>query len=73
MATVERWTGDEVKALRQAKRMSLEDFAEHLGVSDRMVSKWEARGETMRIRPANQAALDTSLARSTLQIREAAG
>ena len=68
MATVERWTGVEVKALRQAQRMSLEDFAQHLGVSDRMVSKWEARAETMQIRSANQAALDTSLASSALDI-----
>jgi formylglycine-generating enzyme required for sulfatase activity len=42
--------------------MSVRRFAEHLGVSDRMVSKWEAGGEGIRPRPLNQEALDTSLA-----------
>jgi hypothetical protein len=41
--------------------MSVRAFAEHLGVSDRMVSKWEAAAETARPRSLNQAALDTSL------------
>jgi len=44
--------------------MSVREFAAHLGVSDRMVSKWEAGGPAIRPRPINQAALDTSLARS---------
>lgn len=44
--------------------MSIRDFAAHLGVSDRMVSKWEAGGSNIHPRPVNQAALDTSLARS---------
>jgi formylglycine-generating enzyme required for sulfatase activity len=69
VASVERWTGVEVRALRHALRMSLEDFAQHLGVSDRMVSKWEARGETMQIRPTNQAALDTALSRATADVQ----
>jgi formylglycine-generating enzyme required for sulfatase activity len=42
--------------------MSVREFAAHLGVSERMVSKWEAGGLTVRPRPLNQAALDTSLA-----------
>jgi formylglycine-generating enzyme required for sulfatase activity len=42
--------------------MSVREFARHLGVSDRMVSKWEADGGPVRPRPVNQAALDTSLA-----------
>jgi formylglycine-generating enzyme required for sulfatase activity len=42
--------------------MSVREFAAHLGVSDRMVSKWEAGGESIRPRPLNQSALDTSLA-----------
>ncbi|NJP50869.1 SUMF1/EgtB/PvdO family nonheme iron enzyme [Streptomyces sp. SBST2-5] len=68
MATVERWTGLEVRALREAQRMSIEAFAAKLGVSDRMVSKWEARGETIKIRPVNQAALDTALASSSPEV-----
>ena len=64
MATIELWTGVEVRALREAKRMSLREFAAHLGVSERMISKWEAGKENIRPRPVNQAALDTCLTRS---------
>lgn len=69
MTTVRQWTGMEVRALRSAKRMSIREFAAHLGVSDRMVSKWEAAGERIQPRPMNQAALDTSLARSAPEMR----
>jgi len=62
MSTVPQWTGREIRALRAARRMSVRAFAEHLGVSDRMVSRWEAAPETARPRSVNQAALDTSLA-----------
>ena len=60
MSTVPYWSGREVRALREARRMSVREFAAHLGISDRMVSKWEAGGDTIRPRPLNQAALDTS-------------
>ncbi|MFE9427924.1 SUMF1/EgtB/PvdO family nonheme iron enzyme [Kitasatospora sp. NPDC006697] len=50
--------------------MSIEAFASHLGVSDRMVSKWEARGAGIQPRPVNQAALDTSLASSGPEVHE---
>lgn len=59
MTTVQQWTGIEVRALRDAKRMSLKDFAAHLGVSERIVSNWEAGKENIKPRPVNQAALDT--------------
>ena len=36
------WTGQEVRILREASRMSVRAFAAHLGVSGRMVSKWGA-------------------------------
>jgi hypothetical protein len=49
--------------------MSVREFARHLGVSDRMVSKWEAGGEAIRPRPLNQAALDTSLALASPEIK----
>jgi formylglycine-generating enzyme required for sulfatase activity len=49
--------------------MSVREFAAHLGISDRMVSKWEAGGETIRPRPLNQAALDTSLSLASADIR----
>lgn len=64
MTTVQQWSGAEVRALRTARRMSLRDFAAHLGVSDRMISKWEAAGFRIQPRPVNQAALDTSLAQA---------
>jgi transcriptional regulator with XRE-family HTH domain len=63
VVTVQQWSGVEVRALREAKRMSLRDFAAHLGVSERMISKWEAGRENIRPRPVNQEALDTALAR----------
>jgi transcriptional regulator with XRE-family HTH domain len=59
--TVALWTGREVRALRESRRMSVREFAAHLGVSDRMVSKWEAGGTSIRPRPLNQQALDTSV------------
>ncbi|WP_067665695.1 SUMF1/EgtB/PvdO family nonheme iron enzyme [Nocardia miyunensis] len=65
ISLVRLWTGAEVKALREARRMSLIDFAGHLGVSVRIVSTWEADGAAITPRPANQEALDTSLSRLT--------
>jgi helix-turn-helix protein len=62
--TVQIWSGREIRALREAQRMSIRDFATHLGISERMVSKWEAGGENLNPRPVNQAALDSSLAGS---------
>ncbi len=61
-STIPQWTGREIRALREARRMSVRAFAAHLGVSDRMVSKWESSGDAIRPRSSNQAALDTSLA-----------
>jgi hypothetical protein len=49
--------------------MSVRDFAKYLGVSDRMVSKWETGGEAIIPRPVNQAALDTCLARAPAEVR----
>lgn len=63
MTTPRQWTGKEIRALREAQRMSVREFARHLGVSDRTVSKWEAAGERIHPQPVNQAALDTSLGR----------
>ncbi|MGH4022423.1 MAG: SUMF1/EgtB/PvdO family nonheme iron enzyme [Pseudonocardiaceae bacterium] len=69
MTTVPRWSGREVRALREAKRMSLREFAAHLGISDRMISKWEAGSDNIHPRPVNQAALDTSLAQSNVDVQ----
>ncbi|WDQ02612.1 DUF5919 domain-containing protein [Micromonospora chalcea] len=64
MTTMQKWTGRETRMLRHALRMSIRDFAEHLGVSERTVSKWEAGREAVQPRPEIQAALDTALARA---------
>jgi hypothetical protein len=60
--TVGAWTGREIRALRQARRMSVRNFATHLGVSERVITKWETAGVSARPQPINQQALDTSLA-----------
>ncbi|MFE5924109.1 helix-turn-helix domain-containing protein [Streptomyces sp. NPDC056468] len=40
------------------------EFTEKLGVSDRIVSRWEADSEQASLRMVNQAALDTLLAKA---------
>jgi transcriptional regulator with XRE-family HTH domain len=65
MTTVNRWTGHEARLLRTALRMTLREFADYLGISDRTVSKWEAGGQGMVPRPHSQALLDTALARAS--------
>lgn len=64
MPLVTQWTGREVKAFREAARMSLMDLAATLGVSDRIISKWERGGSESIPRMVNQAALDTLLAKA---------
>jgi transcriptional regulator with XRE-family HTH domain len=64
MTVVGQWTGQEASALRQALRLTIRDFAEHLGVAERTVAKWEAGGSAMVPAPVMQAALDTVLARA---------
>ena len=58
------WTGREARALRIALRMTIEVFAEHLGVGVRTVAKWEARGLKIVPVPTMQEALDTALERA---------
>jgi len=70
MTAIIRWTGREVRALREARRMSITAFADHLGVTDRTVSKWEAGREAITPRPVNQEALDTVLRRSSPEARD---
>ncbi len=65
MTTVRHWTGREAKALRAALRLSIRDFAAHLGVGVRTITKWEARGPRVSLRPAMQAVLDTALERAS--------
>jgi formylglycine-generating enzyme required for sulfatase activity/DNA-binding XRE family transcriptional regulator len=61
VTTIQKWTGREARWLRESARMTVRDFAQVLGVSDRAVSKWEAGGEEYVPRPDSQAMLDTML------------
>jgi transcriptional regulator with XRE-family HTH domain len=70
LTVVGLWTGLHIRALRESMRMSVRAFAEYLGVSDRMVSKWEAGGAGIRPQPLNQAALDTCLDRLDDDMRQ---
>lgn len=45
--------------------MSVRNFAAHLGVNERTITKWEAGSATVRPRPELQAALDTVLERAS--------
>lgn len=67
--TVTDWTAVEVRALRRARRMSVREFAAHLGVSDRAVSHWERLSSPVHPRAVNQAALDTSLEQADAVLR----
>ncbi|NJC71484.1 tetratricopeptide repeat protein [Planosporangium thailandense] len=69
MTAVRVWTGREASALRAALRLSIRDFAELLGVGVRTVTKWQARGEDVCLRPTMQALLDTALTRSGDEVR----
>ncbi len=70
MATVTTWTGQDANALRNALRMSVTAFAEHLGAARRTVAKWSSQGEQVLPRADMQAALDTVLSRATPEVRE---
>jgi hypothetical protein len=49
--------------------MSVREFADHLGVSARTVSNWEADGHRTQPRPVWQAAMDTALRQATDEVR----
>ncbi|MEV0427162.1 hypothetical protein [Micromonospora sp. NPDC050495] len=70
MATVTTWTGQDANALRNALRMSVTAFAEHLGVARRTVAKWSSQGDKVLPRADMQAALDTVLSRAAPEVRE---
>lgn len=65
MTTVHKWSGLETRALREATRATIREFAGILGVSTRTVSKWEAGGSSIQPRPETQAILDTTLGRAS--------
>lgn len=59
---VGRWTEREVRALREALRMTVHGFAQRLGVSDAAVFGWEHRRTPRPPKMAAQAVLDQTLA-----------
>jgi transcriptional regulator with XRE-family HTH domain len=61
MTTVRQWTGRETAVLRAALRLSLRDFAAKLGVDIRTITKWQARGTGVVLRPHMQQVLDIAL------------
>jgi hypothetical protein len=69
VVTVQRWSGYETRALRLALRMSSRRFASHLGVNERTVTNWEARGRGILPRPELQEVLDTALGRAKDEVR----
>jgi tetratricopeptide (TPR) repeat protein len=64
MRPVERWTGAEAHALRQALRLTVRAFARDLGVAPRTVAKWDAERGNVTLRMDTQAILDSALSRA---------
>jgi tetratricopeptide (TPR) repeat protein/transcriptional regulator with XRE-family HTH domain len=62
---VKQWTGREIRALREAKRMSQEAFAHRYDFGERTVRMWESTGARARPRPDSQAVLDQALGEAT--------
>ena len=60
---VSTWTGQLASTLRVAWRLTIEDFADKLGISVRTISKWEA----------DQAFVRSLMARPVLDPRQMAG
>jgi transcriptional regulator with XRE-family HTH domain len=67
---VQRWSGRETRALREALRMSSRAFAARLGVNERTVTNWEARRGQIYPRPEMQAALDTLLEQASDEAKQ---
>ena len=64
MTVIVVWTADLIRALRGARRMSQRAFAEHLGVTSRIIAKWESsKPNTPNTRSSS--ALDMSLRKLT--------
>ncbi|MGC4891202.1 hypothetical protein [Micromonospora sp. DT227] len=63
MHVVTAWTGRHARALRLASRMTFDDFAAHLGVSTRGVTKWEAQPDA-DLAMRTQQLLDVALKRA---------
>ncbi|MFL4947517.1 NUDIX domain-containing protein [Streptomyces sp. MMS24-I31] len=60
MDVVGTWTGRAACLLQQAMRMTHEEFAERLGVSDRTITRWHSAPEKPIHRSETQQILDTA-------------
>ena len=67
-SVVTEWTDVEIRALRKARRMTLDDFSKHLGISVRTIHHWEHGTRNTPV-PRNQQILDTSLAVAPPDVR----
>ncbi|WP_432833547.1 hypothetical protein [Dactylosporangium sp. CA-092794] len=63
MQVVMQWTGGKADVLRQALRMTIEGFAQHLKIAPRTVSNWRKFPKTVP-QSAVQSALDEALERA---------
>lgn len=70
MTMVVRWTGQEARALRLARRMSIRAFATHLGISAASIGNWEKRGSDIRLRHETQEILDRDLSGAAAHTRQ---
>jgi transcriptional regulator with XRE-family HTH domain len=64
---VAQWTPTLIGGFRQALRLTVRQFGAHLGVSHRMVSKWEAGAYP---RPRSEELLDTALRRASHEAKQ---
>ncbi|GGK34696.1 hypothetical protein GCM10010124_29200 [Pilimelia terevasa] len=69
MTAIIKWSGHEARLLRQARRMSVREFAGHLGVNDAAVSNWERRGTQARLRYNTQQILDADLGQAPAEVQ----
>ena len=68
MQVIAAWTGGQADALREAFRMTNEDFADHLGIGVRTVAYWRKQRE-IRPRARMQEVLDTALERAPDRVK----
>jgi transcriptional regulator with XRE-family HTH domain len=68
MPVIAAWTGGHADALRQAFRMTNEDFADYLGIGRRTVAYWRGQQE-IRPRARMQEILDTALERAPDRVK----
>ena len=72
MDVVSTWTGQLASTLRAAWRLTIEDFADRLGISVRTISKWEA-DQAFMPPPSMQQILDTALEQAPPQVKDRFG